>query len=279
MIICVATAIGNTVALSVASFSVSCGLNWRYAFWFGAGIALVGSIARMRLRETPEFADAKRRLLKIFEDVKKDPNVLKDNPIVQEKVNNSTSLALFAMQCSGPICLYFVYFYCSDILKANFHYSNEQVIHNNLIVSLVSLIGYSSIAYISYYIYPLKFLRYKLLIFLLLTTLAPYILSNASSVVEILYLQIAIMFFGMDTAPALPIFYSHLPVFKRYTYSSLTHAMSRVIMYVTTSFGAIYLSKYLGNYGILLITIPICIAFAWGLNHFANLEKKAKVYV
>ena len=53
---------GGLFALVVASFALSMGLNWRIAFWIGAAIALVGLVARTRLRESPEFVDFKRRL-------------------------------------------------------------------------------------------------------------------------------------------------------------------------------------------------------------------------
>ncbi|MCC8417569.1 MAG: MFS transporter [Rickettsia endosymbiont of Bryobia graminum] len=271
-IVGIAAGLGSAVALGVASFSISYGFNWRYAFWFGGVIAIIGAITRSRLRETPEFVNAKKHITNIRKNNDLNSKEATDQQIVNKKINK-TSLAMFLMQCSGPITIYFVYFYCANILKTNFHYSGEQVIYNNFIVSCVSLIGLSLLSYVSYYIYPLKILRLKLIIFLLLTTTAPYILSNANSGVEILYLQIAIKFFGMDTSPALPILYRNLPIFKRYTYSSFTQAMSRVIMYITTAFGCTYLLKYLGDYGVLLITVPICIAYHWGLNHFIKLEK------
>jgi len=63
--------LGGMFALGMASLVISLGCNWRYAFWLGAGIALVGSVARTRLRETPEFADAKRRFKRTLEDAGK----------------------------------------------------------------------------------------------------------------------------------------------------------------------------------------------------------------
>ena len=51
-------------ALAIGCLVTENGFNWRIAFWIGAGIALVGSIARTTLRETPEFVDAKRHLKK-----------------------------------------------------------------------------------------------------------------------------------------------------------------------------------------------------------------------
>ena len=54
LIACSAT-VGSLFALFIASLAISACFNWRAAFWIGACIAVVGSIARTRLRETPEF--------------------------------------------------------------------------------------------------------------------------------------------------------------------------------------------------------------------------------
>ncbi len=44
-------------------------------------------------------------------------------------------------------------------------------------------------------------------------------------------------------------------------------------MYIITSFGLIYLTKYLGNYGLLIIIIPVMIGYSFGIFHFEKLEK------
>jgi MFS family permease len=58
--------LGALGALGIASLVTIHDFNWRVAFWIGAVIALIGSVARTRLRETPEFVDAKRQLKKSF---------------------------------------------------------------------------------------------------------------------------------------------------------------------------------------------------------------------
>ena len=49
-------------------------------------------------------------------------------------------------------------------------------------------------------------------------------------------------------------------------------------MYVITSFGLVYLSEYYGNWGILVITLPIAIGYAYGILHFEKLEKASGNY-
>ncbi|KJW02952.1 putative proline/betaine transporter [Rickettsia endosymbiont of Ixodes pacificus] len=126
--------------LAVASFVTSNGLSWRYAFLAGAFIAVIGTVARKALRETADFANAKKQLKKLLEQANIDRNKLKNNPIWQQKVNLKTFFALFLIDCTWPVCFYFLYFYCSycsNILKTSFGYSTEEVIHHNFWVSIV----------------------------------------------------------------------------------------------------------------------------------------------
>ena len=56
-----ASSFGGVMALFVATIATSStsAFNWRIAFWIGAGLAVVGSVARTRLRETPDFLNGK----------------------------------------------------------------------------------------------------------------------------------------------------------------------------------------------------------------------------
>ncbi|WP_425361697.1 proline/betaine transporter [Candidatus Tisiphia endosymbiont of Mystacides longicornis] len=59
----------------------------------------------------------------------------------------------------------------------------------------------------------------------------------------------------------------------------MIYAVSRALMYVITSFGILFLTKYFGHWGLLIIMIPISVGFAFGLRHFQKLEKEAGIYV
>ncbi len=83
------------------------GFNWRVAFWIGAGIAMIGVLARTALRETPEFADAKRQIKYILEKNKLDGS-LKTNTLVQERVNIRTALANFLHYVDGQYVVIFL---------------------------------------------------------------------------------------------------------------------------------------------------------------------------
>ncbi|MFP3034339.1 MAG: MFS transporter, partial [Candidatus Tisiphia sp.] len=272
--------LGGVTALGTASLVTSHGFNWRMAFWIGAIIAVIGIVARTALRETPEFADAKRQLKKslapAFDHI--DEKKLESNIIWKEKVKHKTSLAYFLIECVWPVSFYFTYLHCSNVLKNSFGYTTEQVIHNSFIVSIVNLLSYIILTYLSYKIYPLVIIKIRLVIFWGFAFVCPYLLSNVSDPFEVLLIQSFFIVFRPDAFPAIPIYIKHFPVFKRFTYPSWLFALSRALMHIITSFGFIYLVNYFGHWGILIILIPVSIGFTFGVSHFEKLDKEAGNY-
>jgi MFS family permease len=279
------TALGGTVALGIAYLVTTLEYNWRIAFWIGGGIAVVGTIARTRLRETPDFVDMKRRMYRAIQNSTNGNTTLtptqllkNHNPALLERVNKKTAICLFFIQCTLPVFFYFAYVNCSDVLRNSFGYSAEQIIRHNLILSIVDFFALSFWAILSYKIYPLKILKTKLTIFSIFFLLCVYLLNHITTPFHLFLIQSFVLLFALDAMPAVPIFYKHFPVFKRFTYVSFIYALSRAVMFAITSFGLIYLIKYFGNWGILIIIIPITIGYAIGLMHFEKLEMEEGNY-
>jgi MFS family permease len=274
------TSLGPVAALAIASLVTTVGFNWRVAFWIGACIALVGSVARTRLRETPEFIDMKRKMKKAIEESHHDglgkaAQLLKSiNLSWKKKVNKETLLAYLLVQCGWPVFFYFSYMYCSIILKNQFGYTPEQIIHQNFMVSLFQLSSFTLGAIICAWIYPLKILKIKTYILCFLILALPFIMNNLTSPFHLFLVQSLFIFFSLTNVPAVPIFLIHFPVYNRFTYDSFIYALSRALMYIVTSFGIVYLTDFFGYMGLWFIMIPTTIAFLWGVNHFEKLEKQ-----
>lgn len=268
--------VGTMVALGVATLVTSQGFNWRLAFWFGSCVALVGTIARTALRETPEFTHAKMQIKHIFADAA--INEVDYAKKFTVKSNISASVSYFAIQCAWPVCFYLAYVHCGSILQNSFAYSAEQVIHNNFIVSIIQFISCLVLTYLSSRFHPLKINKVRVWIFILFAVACPVILNNITSAFQVLLLQSFIVSFGLDDSPACPIFYKHFAVLKRFTYVCFIYAASRAVMYVIVSFGLIYLIKYFGNAGLLAIVLPIAVGYLLGLRHFDILEREAGNY-
>ncbi len=276
--------LGGMIALAVASLVTAAAFNWRAAFLVGAVIAVVGIAARTRLRETPDFVDMKKRMQRAIEDAQKNnlgvvADLLKGTHATwKEKVNKQTLLAYFLIQCAWPVCFYFSFVYLGNILKNKFGFTAEQIIHQNLIVAGIQFIGFLSLALLTYKVYPLKILKVRWWVFLLLVLFLPYILNNINSSFEVLLLQSFSVLFAIAPSPAAAIYIIHFPVFKRFTSVSFIYAITRAIMYVITSFGFVYVMEYFGNNGLYLVFGPICLGYLYGVNYFEKLEKAAGTY-
>jgi len=276
------SASGAVFALMIASLVSSTGFNWRLAFWMGAGIALVGSVARTRLRETSEFVDMKRRMKKAIEDSSRDGlgkavDLLKStNPMFREKVDKKTSLSFMVMQIPWAVWFFFVYVYCSEILKNRFGLTAGQIIYHNFWVSLFQLLNVSVACYLSYRMNPLKILKFKFFALSALILFVPYLLSKNISPTDLFCLQAVFIFFGYDLVPASPIFYNNIPIFKRFTYSTFTYAIARALAYIVTSFSFVYATDSFSYYGLWVIMIPISIMYIFGLKHFEKLDHETR---
>jgi len=274
-LVSVVIALGTMAALGVAAVSINGWFDWRNAFWIGAGVALVGGAARTALRETPDFVNAKRRIQLALEKTNYDPKIATNNPLWKEKVNKKTALSLFLIQCSWPACFYVAYFYCANILTISFKYNSEQVIYHNFFVSVVQLLGIILLTFLSYKVYPIIIVRIKLIIFSIFTLLCPILLNNIDSPLQLFLFQSCFITFTSCSVPAVPIFFQHFPTLKRFTYTSVSYALSRALTYIVTSFGFVYLTKYFNHWGLLVILVPINLGFSFGLSHFEKLEKEA----
>ena len=145
-------------------------------------------------------------------------------------------------------------------------------------VSIVQFISCLILTYLSGRVHPLKINKIRVQIFIIIILFSPFLLNNATSGVQVLILQSFIVAFGPDNSPASPIFYKHFAVLKRFTSVCFIYALSRALMYVIVSFGLIYLIKYTGNIGLLMIMLPISIGYLLGLRHFEVLEREAGNY-
>lgn len=278
--ISLASAVGSSAALGIAFLVTSIELNWRIAFWIGAGIAVVGSVARTRLRETPEFVDMKRRRQKEIEEELTDDSAksLKMNHmkkmISREKVNKKTFLASFIIHCGWPISFYITYMYFNPTLKNLYGYSSEDIIFHNFLLSVILIISSTSWAIWSYRKPPMEILKIRGCVFLILAFLLPILILGCKSNSQIFILQAALLIFNIGESPGSAIFIKHFPVFRRFTAASFVYAVTRALMYIVTSFGLVYLTEWVGHFGLWFIMLPVTMAYLWGIQYFRKLEKE-----
>lgn len=276
----IASYVGTVVALGVVSLVTHFGFNWRIAFWIGAGIAVVGSIARTRLRETPEFLNKKRKLTKKLETEKgkikgaSSQAILAQKLINEDKIGKKTFWAYFIVYCGWPLSFYLAYMYFNQPLKDIYGYNAEEVIFHNFLLSIISLVTLGLLAFLSYKIHPLKILKARGKACLLVSFFLPLAILNSTHHYHIFLIQIFVLLTALSPIPGVSVFIKYLPTLKRFTAASFVYALSRAMMYIITSFSLVYLTEMLGYYGLWLIMIPVNIGFLWGIKHFEELERE-----
>lgn len=278
----VADILGAISALMVAFLVVSCGMNWRFAFWLGAFIAIVTAFARKNLRETPEFLKIQR---KEWEQGRREMN-LDVNPVYgaklnatwKEPINKKTLISYFFISCGMPLGFYLAFFHFIPFLKESFGYSVEDIIKHNLLLAFIDLITGATLAYLSYRIHPLTIQKIRSTLGLILFMLLPFLIMAVTSPMQLFLIQSLLIILKLENSPCVPVFYTHFPVYCRFMSATVLFSLSRALMYTITSFGLIYLVSYWGSFGIWAITLPIAIAYLCGLSHFTVLERRFGLY-
>jgi MFS transporter, MHS family, proline/betaine transporter len=271
--------VGAMIAVNIVIFFE---INWRYIFWFGATVAIFGFFVRLKLRESPEFLSAYNKLrymLNIDSTTKKGKEELKHKKLDSMLRISSirTKISYFCSYCGWPLCFYFSYVYCGDILKQECNFTKEMVIHQNLILSLVNLVGLGFMVYLTRFVHPLKILKFKLFIYIPFLCIVPSLITSQNSSI-ILFVQSMGVVFGNSTIPARGVFLMHFGTLERFKFSAFLNGLSHFCLYLITAFGITYLRDLMGVYGILVISLLLTGLFSYGVREFINMEKKIGAY-
>ncbi len=262
--ISVASSVGSVSALGIATLVTNTTFDWRLAFWMGAAIAVVGSVARTRLRETPEFLMAQHQKKLKYESLSSENQTV--------KAYSKTSLAYFLIYSGWPMSFYVSFMYFNPLLKEQFGYSSNDIIFHNFLLSLISLAITAFLAGLSYKVNPLNILKIRGLFHGWVTLWLPFAIKYSTELYEIFLIQTALHLVALSAIPGDSILLRHFPVLKRFTISSFLYALKSTVMYVITSFGVVYLTRFAGHWGLWILMLPVTFGFLWGVRHFEILE-------
>jgi MHS family proline/betaine transporter-like MFS transporter len=279
--ISISATLGGMLALGLASLILSYYFSWRLAFWIGAGIALIGTAARTRLRETPEFLALKREQMKknikaIFPEDEKQKKSIEVG--WKKPAGVKTLISYFLVYCGFPVTFYLAYIYFNPILKENFGYSSADIINHNFFLSLILVISGIFWAFLSCIIHPIKIIKARAVLAFVLMLVLPFLIIYISSPFQLFLIQSLILIFQLGGMPADAIFIYHLPTWRRFTYANFLYALTRALMYIITSFGLVYLGEYFGSFGLLFVTLPVTLAYLYGILHFEGLERRMGMF-
>ena len=284
----ISVAVGSIAALGIATLTTRTGFNWRIAFMFGVVIALVGIVARTKLRETPEFANAKTKMKRALEKSAEQGlekhaelllgyKLLKGNNAAFDKINKKSFFHFFSAFCGWPLSFYLAYIYFIPVLKNSYGYSSADVILHNFYLSIFQLLTNIVILFLSKKIYPLFISKFIGFLFLGTLLIVPYVMSEYSSIYSIFFIQ-ALFVSGLRETPSDPIMIKHFPVFRRFSAVTFGYALSRALMYILISFGLVYLTEWFGYYGVWLIALPVTFFWLKSIYYYESLEKECGNY-
>jgi MFS family permease len=272
-IIDMASRVGGFFALGVASLVLNSSFNWRYAFFIGAGIAIIGFVARTRLRETTEFANYQCRM--------KVQKQLDTRYVANEKVNKKALVGLFLNVILTPICFYCTYIYLGDFMKSNLGMTSEEVVTHNFKISIYSVLSSALLAYLCGKFHPIKIVKTSIIISIMALLYMPYCLNNIISVdgeMAIYFLQCLIYIPAFSNHINVVIWLKYLPVSKRFTTAATTFGCATAIGYTISSYGLIPLTEWFGYYGVWALCAPVVVGFIWALSYLTKLEKDSGAY-
>ncbi len=268
--------LGSFSALFISFLAVSLNFDWRIAFWIGAGVALVGIIARSKLRETPEFVDYRRRM-----KIKSEINNIKigiPQPIANEKVNKKMVITFMLNILIIPISVYVTYSYIGNAIKSSLGLGGDSVITQNLKLVVIASLSFFFVIAASKKYHPLK--MGKLIILLLAVSLPffPYILGHSNNLFLLLIFQIIAFSPLFNSFTNIAVWFKYFPIAKRFTIIGTAYGVTTAAGYAITSFSVIPLQQYLSHYCLWVIYVPVLIGFYYSLKYMEKHEKERGAY-
>lgn len=262
------TNLGSTFALAIGAFFLLLNSQdgWRTAFYFGSAIAVVGSVARSQLRETPEFSQE-------YKKGNTKNKTLKD--LLPTKKTRRNFLCYIGIESLRPFYFYISFIYIASILRNTYGYTTTEIITHNLFVSLIESIAMLIYGRLGLIFYPLDILKIRGSIFLGFVFFLPLLMNMAASPTHIFLIQCALLILGEGACPAHAIFIRGFPPIGRYTQASLAYAVSRIIMTIVTAYGCVLMGKYFGFVGITILLL--CSISIYLLSVFKFIPEETKV--
>lgn len=220
---------------------VACGLGalclylspeqgWKIPFYIGSGVAVLGTIARKTLKETPEFLKALQIREKNHEKTKATTFYTSLN------YRNRNIPALFAMYVFPAVGFYFSWAYIPLVLSNKLGISPNIVMTQTTVVLFITMCVEILYGVLGLRIHPFKILRFKLITLLCILPVFALFSDDIQNYWALTVIQIIVACLGQGLTPAAPIINKSFPVVGRYTNLLLIWAFSHSLMYLLTGY-------------------------------------------
>lgn len=242
--------------------------GWRYIFFLGSAIAVAGSIARVRLKESPEFINAVKQ--RKIDSIKK----LKLWETFKQTKRNTT--AYFLLQMRGPFLFYMSYIGLNEFIMRNYGFTPTEIIKHNLYLSLVSFFTYIFFVFLTRYIYPFRLSKIIGWVLFSVSIILACTLKETSS---LLYISLAqgVMACLNVTGISDAIFTRGFPIIGRYTIMGTAYSFARSITALITSYACILIALAFSLTGVFILMILIMGIHLAGLYLFKPCQEDQKI--
>jgi MHS family proline/betaine transporter-like MFS transporter len=264
------TRVGGLVALCVTWYVTNIAGNWRIAFWIGSCIAVVGSIARIRLRETPEFSNH----LKMIKEVRSTEKAEGLARKVLKDIRNKKSMAFLFLLQPYQVSFYVAYIYFNQLLKNSYGLSSQAIITHNLKTSLASVVFTLFLLWACTKWNVLKINLCKHIAFCIIFIVSLFLFNTKMTYIEISIIQACFICIGMSLLPADALVINHFNITTRFTTVSLIWATSRIVAHLVFVAALVWLTERIGFNAVGVVFTPLILMYFYGLHYFWKLEQQ-----
>ncbi len=259
----------------IAYVSTSIIFNWRIAFWVGAIIALVGLIARTRLRETPEFADYKRRLKLKQKIIALDIVRPKENT---DRIDKKAVLSYFTSTLIIPLSFYISFIYTAPLMKESLGMTGEKIISQNLKINILWVAALIAVVPFIKRYHPVILTKINIICSTVVLCFVPYWLGNVTNILSLTLLQMAILSLSFTSDGIEVSCFKHISLVRRFTILAVAFGTSAAVVFSIVPFSLVFLNAPLGYCSLLVIYIPIIVLYWYSIWYIKKLEIQRGLY-
>ncbi|MCX7338322.1 MAG: MFS transporter [Alphaproteobacteria bacterium] len=235
--------------------------GWKIPFYIGSGVAVIGTIARKTLKETPEFVKTleKKKTKRKFLDLYLSLNFRSRN-----------IPALFALHLFPAVAFYFSLAYLPSVLINQLGISPSRVMGQSTLVLFFVMCSEVGYGLLGLKFHPFSILKFKMFSLLMVIPVLAIYIDGLTSPLLIFIIQVSVACLGQELSPAYPIITKGFPVIGRYTSLLLIWAISHSLIYLMT---ACIFSQVTGFQGLCLLLFVAASISLIGLYAFVPEDK------
>ncbi len=239
--------------------------GWMVPFWLGGVLAVLGTLARQALIETPDFIEA------LHKQKLDDNKITHQDGWSEEKWAWSLRVTLFPLYAMTACLTIFIFGYCPEQL-AKLGVQPSMITAQS--TALAGALAFSDLSW-GYLAYKTQkpFILFKAKAVSLATIILLILIFPLPQSVWIIALVQLIGMLDSEAVPLTPLFIKAFPVFWRCRNIMLTWAITKATMYLLTSTLAFWLGEIYGIKAVICIIFIFSLFYVWAAFRSEKLLK------